>query len=461
MRIATGLCITILTALCGCSSTTSSTGSGSRTIHVDLPGFPGVPVTVDDDGSVHLPAWVEDMGRRPVSIRDTMVDGVALATMGMVRGRLQRAEEIHVMVSFHDERLTQGRLFEYEFLFKRPNKFAFLPQGDSFDSLIMVSDGERLLLYGDVPGERQHMYSDAPQSLTAEYQSRIELQLTPSWGVELIMLLPLMTEGISRDDYLSMFSRVHDLGMVRVDGESLRRLQFIGGGNDSSIMEFWVQIRGQRVIRRAFINTDPLGALDPNADSPRPLPTPGRTLATFTFDWIDEPLGETVFQFQVPEDSVENNALLQVAEVEEHPTVGTEAPAFQLPRLDGDETSLEQLHDRHKVIVLDFWATWCAPCIVSLPKLAAAAGEFAEDEVGFYAITYREDENKVRPAVQRYNFTFPILFDETGAVSQSFGITALPHTALIDRHGTIRHVHVGAVAESQIKAEIEALLAEE
>ncbi|MCH2146049.1 MAG: redoxin domain-containing protein [Phycisphaerales bacterium] len=144
-----------------------------------------------------------------------------------------------------------------------------------------------------------------------------------------------------------------------------------------------------------------------------------------------------------------------------HPTLGKEAPGFELKTLRTDETvSLESL--RGKVVVLDFWATWCGPCVAGLPTMDKVTSEFKDKGVVFYAIDLREPADRVRSFVDKKKWTFPVLMDDKGEIANKYGVSGIPHSVVIGKDGTILKVHIGfagaAALEKQLTEELEEAL---
>jgi cytochrome c biogenesis protein CcmG/thiol:disulfide interchange protein DsbE len=136
---------------------------------------------------------------------------------------------------------------------------------------------------------------------------------------------------------------------------------------------------------------------------------------------------------------------------------GVEAPAFRASVLGGEPTSLGE--HRGKVVLLDFWATWCPPCVASMPALQRAHERYQGE--GLVVLGVNQEPNdlaSVRAFVARRGLEFPIVVDE-GEVAPAYGVFSFPTSVLVGRDGVIRAVHRGPVGEAQLGREIEAALA--
>ena len=142
------------------------------------------------------------------------------------------------------------------------------------------------------------------------------------------------------------------------------------------------------------------------------------------------------------------------------PAVGETAPDFTLSTLDGKETfTLSSL--RGQVVVIDFWASWCACCAQQLPFLERLR---AEHPAGLVVIGIAEEASdaSVRGLLARTGAHFTIVRDARHAVAGRYAPRAMPTTFIVDRAGVVRFEHEGFRSEdaSRIQAEVEQLLAE-
>jgi peroxiredoxin len=121
---------------------------------------------------------------------------------------------------------------------------------------------------------------------------------------------------------------------------------------------------------------------------------------------------------------------------------GTTAPAFRLPSLAGGEGELGRL--RGKVVVLNFWATWCPPCVSEMPSLEKLHRTLGPEGLAVVTVSTDEDEAALRRFVAEYALTLPVLRDPGGRVaSDDYRTTGYPETFVLDRAGVLLEHVVG------------------
>lgn len=119
------------------------------------------------------------------------------------------------------------------------------------------------------------------------------------------------------------------------------------------------------------------------------------------------------------------------------------APAFSLMNMDEERLNFSDLEG--KVVLLNFWATWCPPCIREMPSMERLHQQVGADDFKVIAINQMEEPDDVFAFTGQLEIdpTFEILFDRTSKVSQEYAVRGLPTTYLIDKKGNIRYRAVG------------------
>jgi cytochrome c biogenesis protein CcmG/thiol:disulfide interchange protein DsbE len=134
------------------------------------------------------------------------------------------------------------------------------------------------------------------------------------------------------------------------------------------------------------------------------------------------------------------------------------APEFSLPDARGAHVSLASL--RGRVVLVNFWATWCAPCRVEMPWFVDLQHRHDDDGLSIVGISVDEDGwTSVRPYAAAHSIDYRLAID-TDAVAQTYDVDALPATFLIDRNGRVAFAHRGLVPRQTYEQEISALLSE-
>ena len=130
------------------------------------------------------------------------------------------------------------------------------------------------------------------------------------------------------------------------------------------------------------------------------------------------------------------------------PVVGTPAEDFHLVDLDGKDQSLGQY--RGKVVLVNFWATWCKPCTTEMPAMQASYDKLRDKGFVVLAINELEDDAQVREHIKQYGHTFPVLMDRDNRVANQFGVFGLPVSVFIDEKGVVQEYIKGGLLTEQV-----------
>ncbi|HEY8450468.1 MAG TPA: TlpA disulfide reductase family protein [Bacillota bacterium] len=132
----------------------------------------------------------------------------------------------------------------------------------------------------------------------------------------------------------------------------------------------------------------------------------------------------------------------------ELPSPGGRAPGFALATVAGGRTvALEEY--RGQPVIVNFWATWCPPCVKELPVLEQVA---EQGQIAVLAVNVGDGREQVQAFTRQHGLNMTVLLDQQGEVAGAYGMRGLPETFFIDDDGVIRHIERGALTEGELAA---------
>ncbi len=134
------------------------------------------------------------------------------------------------------------------------------------------------------------------------------------------------------------------------------------------------------------------------------------------------------------------------------------APDFSLITLDGEEIRLSDM--RGKVVMVDFWFSWCPPCRAEAPELVEAYKKYQGPDVEFVGVAIWDVIGQVESFVKRYGVTYINGLDEKGKIAIDYGVTGIPEKYFVDKNGNIAKKFVGPITVEKLEGVLEELLAQ-
>ncbi len=335
--------------------------------------------------------------------------------------------QVTITISQKAGRLRQS--MEYVIAFDRANNRLRVDRPDT----LLVSDGSKLFFKADqVPG--RHLEMTAPTRLDYDGLQAIGPVLGGIDSPDLVLLLATDPWAALGDDGPVMFSLDMPAAST-ADAMKVLRLKLADGRTWSLHIDATTQLLSKAVL-----------TMDGTATG---QPGTGVVELTFTYkiDKHNQPMDEALFAFDA-KGSQSFGALQTMVQggggsgAQGHATLNKPMPTVTLTTLDGKPVDLSK--ETARVVILDFWASWCGPCRVGLPLLQEVQ-DWAKSEnkpVVVYAVNVQENNDTIRQFVDQNQLTLPVLKDEQGAAARAFGVGGIPHTTVIV-DGVVKAVHVG------------------
>lgn len=138
------------------------------------------------------------------------------------------------------------------------------------------------------------------------------------------------------------------------------------------------------------------------------------------------------------------------------PEIGKKAPNFNLLGLDGNVHKLDDF--KGKALVINFWGTWCKPCVKEMPALQAQSEKWKDKGVVVIGINAGEDRMSVENFVKQVDVSFPVFLDPNKEAVQNYGISPLPITFFVSADGIVNNIHTGQLDLSTLDTQIEQLV---
>ncbi len=331
--------------------------------------------------------------------------------------------------------------------FERPNRLALIID-EGMMGMTVVSDGKTLTQY--LPAMRRYVVKQAPADFTGMTDIGAPASVTMLGMSELVIptsgptLYRNLMVGVNKSEYL---------GREKVGTAICDHLRFI---QDDLDWDIWIDAGKVPLVYKLVPD------LAKQLADAGPQFQDAKMSYTVTFsDWNVSPkFTPADFSFTPPPGAQKVDELLEMPEEPPHPLLGQPAPPFVTTNVDGHPIDLKK-YLRKNVIMLDFWATWCGPCVQAMPEVDAVAKKFANKGLVFFGVNAGEDAATVKEFLKDSKLEVPVALDEKNEISPLYKVEGIPQTLLIGKDGKVQVVHVGYSSQlgKLLTKEIEALLA--
>ena len=317
--------------------------------------------------------------------------------------------------------------------YQSPNRFKHQIKdqpvlGSTGEKVYAFSSAEKLFLHQEAAKEKV-MVGDLPR----EHAALLRAQN------------PSLVLAISKDPAAELREDVEEIKLAEaeeIDGTKYPALQFAVTGGERMTMLVDPQTH---LVRRVVTDLRPM--LEKQGRS-------GMNAALYTVDYTtvkpDAPIAAEQFAWATPAGARDLAKMASRrgpagagggAGGEQSALVGNEAPDFTLDGMDGKPVTMSDL--RGSVVVLDFWATWCGPCVMAMPHLDKIHKEMEKEGLKVFAVNLREGPEKVKNFMETKGLSIPVLYDTEGEVAKQYGVQGIPTQVIVGKDGTVKKVVVG------------------
>lgn len=327
---------------------------------------------------------------------------------------------------------------------RRPNQISIALKKGYLDGSIYC-DGKILTSY--FPTYHQYTQEQAPETFDLLFTQRKDI------AGQMLYTMPLIQALITADNYEILKSELYEteyLGSEKIDQLDCHKLRI--RTYPFEVLLF-IQQGDEPLLRRITSH------LSDYEQDPRSRGDEIKLTWDFSNWRFDVDLPVQQFAFAPPAGAKKVDAFWLPETKAGHPLVGKKGTDFSLSLLGGGKATLSEHFDK-KIVILEFWASWCGPCVAGLPVLDKVSRQFQDKDVIMYAINQQEYEGQVKAFLEKRQLDLKVPLDTSGQVGNQYGVRGIPQTVIIDKQGVIRHVHTGLLPnmEEQLARELTQLI---
>ncbi len=331
---------------------------------------------------------------------------------------------------------------------EKPNKVVVkVAQGAR--SVECYSDGTHVTMF--VPSLNAYLVREAPSSL-----EKVVLEYLSSFG-SVVDDARFGFFYMMDDPYQALIrgaTAIEYKGVENLEGVDCHKIRF---GRKPYPIEAWFQTGDQPFLIKIAPDTAQLEKML----SAR-MPDIEVDIRVQYSGWkINPPVEPGAFAFVVPEGAEKKESFAEMMRPKDpRDLIGKAAPDFSAAMLDGSQFKLAD-HKGKNIVIIDFWATWCGPCVYGLPVLNEVANAYKDKGVVFIAVNQGDSPETIKQFQEKKSLVLPVGLDQAASIGSRYYVGGIPQTVLVDKEGKVATVHVGLPVDlkGMLSQELDTLLA--
>lgn len=368
--------------------------------------------------------------------------------------------KVTIALTVEQKGQKQSQEFVQNFAVQKPNKFSYAV--DSMQGQAnLVSDGKDVSLFMSM--HNKFAVEDAPATFADLFQNPIVMG-TIGFGNAGGVIVAIASDDPAAN-MLGGTQKVEYGGIVEL-GEY--KCHLLKATQEQFDWELWIDAGKDPLVRQFKPDLAKyIARLATSQDQPSQFADMKITnIVTYT-DWDTAPkFDESTFAFKAPDDSEQVDSMMELVtgRTQEEPPpselLGKPAPPVELELLAGGHLNLASLKGE-KIVILDFWATWCGPCVRAMPIIEKVVSKYKDKGVELYAVNLQEGPDEIKTFLEDNKLPdVAVALDKDAKAARDYGANAIPQTVIIGKDGTVQVVKVGLLPnlEQALTKDIDALL---
>jgi thiol-disulfide isomerase/thioredoxin len=368
---------------------------------------------------------------------------------------------VNIDLNVEQQGQKQNVKFVQKLAAERPDKFSYVYDGQVGGASV-VSNGKEMSVF--IKGFEKYSVEEAPKSISDIASNPLVMGILGMGNAG-----PITSALLNDDPAKSLLAKADAVeygGTVELGEAKCHLIKATGKEMD---WQLWIDA-GDKPLVRQFV-PDLTKAFEQMAKA-RGGKSPLANLKVMNTvrydDWdVDPKFAADAFVFKAPEGAEKVDSLMEMLtggakpkEAEPHALLGKPAPPIDLELLDGGKLDLASFKDKN-VVILDFWATWCGPCVQAMPIIDKVAEKFKDKGVRLFAVNLQEKPDEIQTFLKEAELKVDVALDKEGSVAAAYLANAIPQTVLVGKDGSVQVVKIGVSPdlEESLTGDLEALVA--